>query len=118
MKKVKKNNVTNSFDTRNTVKVVFDKEMCEILEKEYDKKFIAYKNEEYGIGVTVSQDMDFGVYGNDFASKALISIYWDQHKGDIERALITANSMEKLCEATMMIIGKCVVDIRKNANAA
>ena len=113
MKKI--NDAFNSMTSVTAISISFDTKMCEGLQKVYDKEFIAFKNEEYGMGVFVSEDMDFGVYGDNIR---VISKYCDMHEDEIKEVLIAADSMDMLCESMSRILADCLIDFLKTSNAA
>lgn len=111
----KKNNINDMY----AIAIYFDNDACEELQEENGKEFIAFKNDEYGIGAFVSEDMEFGVYGDDMLSKDVISIYCDIHEDQIKEALCSATSMDELCGVVSRIVADCVMEIEKIiANAA
>lgn len=104
------NTVTDDFELL-LISIKIDEEKMMEVEEEMNKKSICLKNEEFGIGVVITEDNDVGVYGDDDMRRAAISFYWDENAEQIEQAFIEAKDVEEQIKTANAVILGTIIEI-------
>ena len=107
----------NSMTSDSIITNEYDEKTSKELEEKHGKAFFAVKNEEYGIGVFISEDGEFGVYGDNQISYTVICAYVERNEKQVEE-LDYIENIDELGKAMSDIVARCIRDFIVTWNAA